>query len=1384
MSDLTQALASYVPAMVLRSLASGGLNGAAPPVERFPAALLFADISGSTALAERLAVRGSAGAEIFSRLLNASLGQVVDCVLARGGDVVKFAGDGLFAVWALGFGVADLPQATRHAAQCALDVQRALRAAPAFEGIALSMRIGVSAGEIMTLGVGSTASHVEYLVLGAPVAAVCRAEARAAPGEVMLTPEAWTLIRDRGTGDASADGTVRLTGLVPEAAVALRPVPVDASLEPQLRAYTPAAIVERLAARQGEWLAELRRISVLFAQLPDWNAHPDEAMARRAQELVGAIQAVLQRYQGTLSRVGMGADGPVVKADFGTPPWAHEDDAVRAVSAALEIRHELQRRGVRVALGIATGQAFCGAIGNTQRREYTVVGDVVNVGARLMQAADDAVLCDTSTHDASRGRFTFATLPAIAAKGKEDPIAVYQPRERRSLPAPTSRPVIGRYAERTRLRQHVAALEHGTSRVVVIEADAGMGKSCLIADLQRAAETRPVTVFVGAADAIEAATAYHAWQPIISHLFHLDEAGDDEANQRAHVLRQLTAWDIQMIGGLSTVELAPLLNAVLPIAIPETPSTAQMSDEARADNTHDLLLQIMQRVAETRPLLVIIEDAHWLDSPSWTLVRLASQKVRPLLLVLATRPPSEPQPAEYRRVQQSEMTDLIRLQPLTQDETVALVCERLGATSLSEPVAAFIAARGGGHPYFSEEVAYALRDAGLVTTVGGVCRIVAGAGADHTLPIPDTLRGVITSRVDRLTARQGLALKIGSIIGRSFAVATLTDVHPIATDRAYIPEDLQTLAQLDLVHADLTAPEPTYVFKHAITQDVTYHLMSFAQRQQLHQTVGEWYERTYRQHLSPYYPLVAHHFSRAVDLERPDPLLLARAIDAVEHAGEQAVQRYANEETLQFFQDALRLQPRSGSDVDDSRRARWYRHLADAAYRLGRVPDAIEHALQALQCFGQPFPRHRLRRHLGIAQEVGRQVMHRLLGPYLSGRLRGSAREASLDAAHLYELLGLMWFVTLDGIPAILANLRALNLAERAGPAPELATSSAMVGLLVGVMIGPQYGEHYFQQGLAAARQLGDRYGYGRIVHTQALVYAGQTRWAESEAAFREALATFEETADARWRDIERLAIGTLQYFHRRYADSHRTYLQASVSARERGDVQAQAWSYVGIGSCLLVEGRSAEAIEVFDDMETWMANNFAHLGDRSSELSVHAMRGAAGLRLGQLDVALREVEITASMIEEVPALSVVALPGFTYGAEVPLRLWESQYHEQQRVQRVAVRGMRNLQKYARLYPLGRPSAKLWYGLLCWLRGETRRAHDAWRAALDLARAHDMPHEEGLAHYEFGRHLPVGDPDRLRHLQQAIDIFTTFELEYERAAAEGAIQDSSRQSAV
>ena len=204
------------------------------------------------------------------------------------------------------------------------------------------------------------------------------------------------------------------------------------------------------------------------------------------------------------------------------------------------------------------------------------------------------------------------------------------------------------------------------------------------------------------------------------------------------------------------------------------------------------------RRAPARPHVLVLEDAHWLDSASWALARQVAEQVAPVLLVLATRPLSEPLPTDYQRLKDARDTRTLRLAGLGADDTVALVGRRLGVAALPDPVARLIVERAEGNPFYSEELALALRDAGVVTVGGGVCRLAPAAGDLRGLAFPDTVQGVITSRIDRLTPRQQLTLKVASVIGRGFAHRMLRDVHLLGpTGRTC--RELQVLERQDMM---------------------------------------------------------------------------------------------------------------------------------------------------------------------------------------------------------------------------------------------------------------------------------------------------------------------------------------------------------------------------------------------------------------------------------------------------------------------------------------------------------------------------------------------------------------------------------------------------------
>src|SRR5581483_6544479 len=411
------------------------------------------------------------------------------------------------------------------------------------------------------------------------------------------------------------------------------------------------------------------------------------------------------------------------------------------------------------------------------------------------------------------------------------------------------------------------------------------------------------TCILAAGDAVEQSAIYFPWREVFSQVFELDTLPDDAAVRRAQVMN----WLESNADDPDLVRLAPLLNAVLPLNLPENEQTAGMTGRVRADATRDLLARILRRTMRATPLVIVIEDAHWLDSASWALLERVAALDAPLLLVIATRPFGATAPAEFERLRAAPETRLLILEPLPSEDVSTLIQQRLGVRTLPEPVLNLIRERAEGNPFFSEELAYALRDSGVIVLHDGVYELAPDAPDLETLRFPDTVQGVITSRIDRLTPSQQLAIKVASVIGRIFAFRVLCDIESVPEDTEQLEHDLSVLAALDLTPIESREPELRYIFKHVITQQVAYNLLLYSQRQQIHRLIAEWYERTFPDALSQYYPLLSYHWSNAVQIEPADPAALVKAIDYLRKAGKQAVEGNANQEALEFLTHALEL---------------------------------------------------------------------------------------------------------------------------------------------------------------------------------------------------------------------------------------------------------------------------------------------------------------------------------------------------------------------------------------------------------------------------------------------------------------------------------------------
>jgi predicted ATPase/class 3 adenylate cyclase len=1355
---------SYLPDRIMRRLVEHPVQTNTPDLDRLEGALLFADISGFSSLADQLAQRGPNGIEEISLVLNTYFGQLIELIQLHGGDIVKFAGDALMALWSVD-GQQNLTEAILRAAQCGLSVQALLDNYKIEEGLNLSLRIGIGVGAISIAHLGGIYGRREFLIAGEPILQLKEAQHQAQPGEVILSLQSWELVKDQCSGQPLEAGNVRLKALKNQLPLrALEPVIPGAGIEGALRAYIPGAVLPRLVAGQTGWLAEIRRVTVLFINLPDLDYNTP---LTQAQEIMQTLQTAIYRYEGSINKLSVDDKGVTLVAALGLPPLAHEDDALRGVQAALTLQATLRQMNLKSAIGVTTGRAFCGAVGNERRREYTMIGDVVNLAARLMQASGDGILCDSATYQAAHAHLLFEILSPINVKGKAGQVQVFRPLGEQKVSIRPKTALVGRVAEQMLLSEQLQTLlrhrQNLAENTVIIEGEAGIGKSRLVEEFLYQARAINLNCLMGGGDAIENTTAYYGWRPIFSQLFKLSETPEETAILQARVLEQLEAVP-------ELLRLAPLLNAVLPLDLAENELTGQMSGAVRADNTHELLVKLLCKATESGPLVLVMEDAHWLDSASWALLRLVSREVPSLLLVIVTRPLADPLPAEYLQLMQSATTQRLKLEALPLDEATLLVCQRLQVKALPTPVVELIRQKAEGHPFFSEELAYALRDSGLLTIKDGECQLAPEANNLQSLNLPDTLEGIITSRIDRLSPSQQLALKAASVIGRVFAFRVLREIYPIENDKNLLADYVTTLEKLDITPLDVANPELAYFFKHIITQEVAYNLMLFAQRRQLHRALAEWLEVTYSDDLSPFYVLLAYHWRKAEVIDK--------TIDYLEKAGEQALNRFANREAVGFFSEALELY-QTGSNLAASttagqlRQARWERQLGEAYLGLGNIAESRQHLSQALGLLGWPVPASTGKLLLSLLGQTWEQTVNRT---FLRALKRPSkiAPEILLETARCYGGLTEIYYFANENLALFNGFLRTVNLAEGVGTSKELALAYANMCIACGVipLAGPAraYGELARQ----VAEQLNQTSLTAFILARLSLYTTGAAEWSTSREWLGQAVKLLEELGDRRHWEEGYGTVGFCEHYQGNFEQAIQIYIEIYEAAVRSEHVQVQMWGLLGQAGSLMRMGRTDQALPLLEKASTLLQESFG----RTEAVRVYGVLAFAYLRAGRHKEARQYAEKTLDLIGQAPPAVFYTLEAFSGVAEVFLALWEensSQPSEEQAVLKgLAQRSCKAMQRFARVFRMGQPRAWLYQGRYEWLSGKGAKAERAWQKCLALAQKLEMPYEQGLACYEL-RHF--GDEvARYKTLVQAQAIFTELKAGYDLARTEDALQ--------
>jgi class 3 adenylate cyclase/tetratricopeptide (TPR) repeat protein len=917
--------AAYIPWDRRRALATG-----ATLAGRVRGGALFADISGFTPLTEALA--DELGSQRASELLTGHLNRVFHAVIAEldrfGGDVIYFSGDavtcwldhddGLRAV-AAAFGMLD---AIRREGEIT---------SPGGQVFELGLKVAIAVGEARRFVVGDPEIQLIDGLAGRLVDRIAAAEQLAGSGEVVVDADSLGPLADRiaiaelRDGD---DGTrVAVVGEVLVDVPELRHDHGAVVLDEEItRPWLLPAVYERLSTGRGEFLAELRPAFPFFVKFAGIDYDEDEAAIRKLDEFVQSAQRILSRYGGNVLQLTIGDKGANLYGVFGTP-FAHEDDAARACAAGIEVRDLDASTAARdIQVGITHGRLRSGTYGHVDRRTFVCLGDAVNLSARLMSKAPPGQIYVSELVRRLAGRgFTWSKLPQLRLKGKANPITAYAltgssgARSRRVIRYVL--PMVGRDAELSALHARLEEAAGAEGRTIGISAEAGMGKSRLIAEFVRDARRRGITVAFGECQSFGTTTSYAVWREIWRTLLRLPES--------MTVSEQLEALDRALAEiDPALVPRAPLLDVVLGLTIPDTELTRSFDPKLRKASLEDLLARCLRAMSRTEPRVLILEDCHWLDPLSRELLDVVARTVEHgrVLLVLAYRPEAAlPQGLALAGLPAIEELRLEALEERAMADVVQAKVEQLfGEDDVSEPLLDLVVSRAQGNPFYAEE---------LLNYIDEQEADVADEATLRSLELPGSLHSLVLSRIDTLSEAPRRTLKVASVVGRAFRVPLLRGAYPELGSIDDVRAHVGTLRSLDLVTPDREDDE-SYLFKHAVTQEVAYESIPFALRGELHGDVGRYIEGHEPDSVERNLDLLAHHFWLGDDEQRKR-LYLRRAGDAAKAA-------YANESALEYYE---RLAPL----VDEGERVSVLLELGQVLEIVGRWDHARQVELGALE---------------------------------------------------------------------------------------------------------------------------------------------------------------------------------------------------------------------------------------------------------------------------------------------------------------------------------------------------------------------------------------------------------------------------------------------------
>ena len=869
-----------------------------------------------------------------------------------------------------------------------------------------------------------------------------------------------------------------------------------------------------LGAKPSALQGERKQVTVMFADISGFTAMSEQRDAEEVVTLVNACLAKLSecvyRYEGTIDKY----IGDAIMAVFGAPR-AHEDDPERAIRTALAMREALEAFNANpplplaeplgIHIGISTGPVIAGEIGTERDHKYTVMGDAVNLASRLEDVSDRGQLfVSEDCYRLTSQLFVFKKLEPVSVKGKAEPVKVYEvlgvrehPGSMRGLTGLRA-PLVGRDGDAQRLSLAVSNLQAGRGGIVLVEGEAGIGKSRLVAEVRHNLEdiSPGFRWLEGRGLSYGRSFSYHLLAGVLRHYLGLTDEGDE-----ARMWLKLRAVGPALFGARAD-EVLPYLSMPLGLRLPDAISDKipQADPQLLQQRVFVAFGEWVEAVSAEKPLVLAFDDLHWADPSSVALIEylMALTTHNRVLILCVNRPDREAPFWEVRERAMAEYAETllhIPLNPLSAEETRTLVDSLLQMERLPPELERAILSRAEGNPLFVEEVLRTLIEEGTLARDDGVWHVTRGV---DVIEIPDTLQGVLTARIDRLDESMKRVVQIAAVVGRVFQRYVLARV---VDDPAILDDCLAKLQIAQIIRERSSEPEPEYIFKHILTQEAAYQSLLGQQRRAYHQRVADALARLFWERGEEYAGLVAAHYERAE--------AWSRALRYLQRAGDAARTSFAIKEAIDYYSRALQVADRLGEAAKPAERLSLYERRGQLLVRLADIEGALdgyERMRELAQAIGDKQAELRALNEIGALQADRHDYVRAV--DYFNQAL-ALAREIGDQAGTADSLnrLGGFYFNTGKPEEAQTCHREALEIARALENNALLAASLDGLGQIDLLRGRVRASLDKYGQIADLRRRLGDQVGLMEALNALAAAYTWLGEYGQVTTACEEALA-------------------------------------------------------------------------------------------------------------------------------------------------------------------------------------------------------------------------------------------------------------------------------------